>query len=109
MIVDTETTRNGHPVSRATLQGRAANRALRELRRRYYSEYYELYNAELDKLGIKRMPHNDRINTIKHLVDLSNQVDKLKALLAANNIEDVEFDEYRSWNYPKPKEQDDNE
>ena len=95
MIVDTETTRNGHPVSRATLQGRAANRALRELRRRYYSEYYELYNAELDKLGIKRMPHNDRINTIKHLVDLSNQVDKLKALLAANNIEVVEFEEDR--------------
>jgi len=36
MIVDTETTRSGHPVSRATLQGRAANRAMRELRRRYY-------------------------------------------------------------------------
>jgi type VI protein secretion system component VasK len=95
MIVDTETTRSGHPVSRATLQGRASNRALRELRRRYYSEYYELYNAELDKLGVKRMPYNDRINTIKHLVDLSNQVDKLKALLAANNIEVIEFEEDR--------------
>jgi type VI protein secretion system component VasK len=105
MIVDTETTRNGHPVSRATLQGRAANRAMRELRRRYYSEYYEIYTAELDKLGVKRLPYNDRINTIKQLVSLSNQVDKLKALLAANNIEVVEFEDDRSWNYPKPKEQ----
>ena len=79
-----ETTRNGHPVSRATLLGRASNRAMRELRRKYYGEYYAIYEAELDKLGIKRstIPHQARVNN-----NLANENARLKELLTQAGVQ----------------------
>lgn len=95
MIVNMETTRNGNPVSRSTLLGRAANRAMRELRRRYYSEYYKIYTDELDKLGIKRLPNNYKPSNLQEILNLTNEVNRLKELLVANGIEVIEFEEDR--------------
>jgi hypothetical protein len=70
--------------SRSQLLNLAGNRALRELRRRYYKEYYEIYEAELDKLGVKRssIPYQARVNN-----HLANENARLKELLAQAGVE----------------------
>ena len=70
--------------SRAQLLNLASNRALRELRRKYYEEYYAIYDAELDKLGVKRVnvPHQVRNN-----LRLANENARLKELLAQAGVE----------------------
>lgn len=80
------TTKNGQPATRQTLMGRATNRAMRELRRRHYSEYYQIYCDELDKLGVRSMPTSGQMKA-QQIVSLLNEVEMLKQLLAENNIE----------------------
>ncbi len=85
------TTRSGHSASRSTLLGRATNRAMRELRRRHYPEYYQIYSNECDLLGIGKAHTPVKIMTAQ-IADLTNEVNKLKELLKHNNIEVIEFD-----------------
>ena len=94
MTSSIDTTRNGHPISRQTLLGRAANRAMRELRRRHYPEYYQIYSAECAKLDLGRAKTPTQI-AAESILKLTNEVNSLKAILAAHKIEVIEFEEDR--------------
>ena len=70
--------------SRSQLLNLESNRALRELRRKYYAEYCSIYEAELEKLGImrKNIPHQTRVNH-----HLANENARLKELLTQAGVQ----------------------
>jgi hypothetical protein len=87
---------------RCSLSTRASN----VIKNRYFDEYQEVYWKLLREHGLKPT------NNSNHMLSLTEENRKLKekiSVMIARGAEVIEFEDDRSWNYPKPKEQDDNE
>jgi IS1 family transposase len=92
----------------AKLRSDLATKALHTIKARYMGEYQEVYHNLLDEHGLQ--PTKKTQHT--HLLWKENQKlrQMLKQMSAQGKVEVIEFEDDRSWNYPKPKEQeDDNE
>ena len=77
------------------LRSNLATRAAHTIKNKYIDEYQEVYYSLLDEYGLAPS------TKVKHMQVLWNENKKLKELLKEKGHE---------WNYPKPKEQeDDNE
>jgi hypothetical protein len=89
------------------LRSNLATRAAHTIKNKYIDEYQEVYYSLLDEYGLAPS------TKVKHMQVLWNENKKLKQMLkqmsAQGKVEVIEFEDDRSWNYPKPKEQDDNE
>jgi hypothetical protein len=88
---------------RCSLSTKASN----VIKNRYFDEYQEVYWKLLREHGLQPT------NNSNHMLLLTEENRKLKGMLKElsdnGGIDIIEFEDDRSWNYPKPKEQDDNE
>ena len=91
----------------ARLRSDLGTKTLHILKHKYMAEYQEIYHGLLAEHGLK--PTSNTRHT--HLIWQENQKLKemLKQMSAQGKVEVIEFEDDRSWNYPKPKEQDNNE
>jgi hypothetical protein len=91
----------------ARLRSDLATRAAHTIKAKYMSEYQEVYLTLLAEHGLQ--PTTRTRHT--HLIWQENQKlrQMLKQMSAQGKVEVIEFEDDRNWNYPKPKEQDDNE
>ena len=87
----------------ARLRSDLATKALHTIKARYMGEYQEVYLALLAEHGLQ--PTTKTQHT--HLIWQENQKlkQKLKQMSTQGKVEVIEFEDDRSWNYPKPKEQ----
>jgi hypothetical protein len=85
------------------LRSNLATRAAHTIKNKYIDEYQEVYYSLLDEYGLAPS------TKVKHMQVLWNENKKLKQMLkqmsAQGKVEVIEFEDDRSWNYPKPKEQ----
>jgi hypothetical protein len=72
-------TRHGKEMSRASIIGNCANRALSKLKTKYYTEYRSLYEQELMSAGIKFSFENQKL--------MERENNRLKELLKENGIQ----------------------
>ena len=91
----------------ARLRCSLATKAAHTIKNRHIDEYQEIYWDLLREHGLQPTSNTNRY------VMLAAENQKLKQMLkqmsAQGKVEVIEFEDDRSWNYPKPKEQDDNE
>jgi hypothetical protein len=87
----------------AKLRCSLATKASQVIKNRYITEYQEVYWNLLRDHGLQPTTNSN------HMVLLHEENKKLKevlkAMAAKGPVEVIEFEDDRSWNYPKPKEQ----
>ena len=87
----------------AKLRSDLATRALHAVKAKYMDEYQEIYYGLLNEHGLQPTTKTMHMHMIwkenKRLKEI------LKAMAAKGPVEVIEFEDDRSWNYPKPKEQ----
>jgi len=85
------------------LRSSLATKAAHTIKNKYIDEYQEVYYSLLHEHGLAPS------TKVKHMQVLWEENRKLKEVLkslaAQGPVEVIEFEDDRSWNYPKPKEQ----
>jgi hypothetical protein len=85
------------------LRSTLATRAAHTIKNKYIDEYQEVYYSLLEEYGLAPS------TKVKHMQVLWQENKRLKevlkAMAAKGPVEVIEFEDDRSWNYPKPKEQ----
>jgi hypothetical protein len=71
--------RNGKELTRASMLGACANRAVSRLKRKYYEEYRQYYEEELNAAGITFNAENQKL--------LMRENIKLKELLKQQGVQ----------------------
>ena len=87
----------------AKLRCSLATKASHIIKNRYVTEYQDVYWDLLREHGLQPTTNSN------HMVLLHEENKRLKevlkAMAAKGPVEVIEFEDDRSWNYPKPKEQ----
>ena len=91
----------------AKLRCSLATKASQVIKNRHINEYQEVYWGLLRDHGLQ--PTTNRSHMLLLHEENRRLKEVLKAMAAKGPVEVIEFEDDRSWNYPKPKEQDDNE
>lgn len=85
------------------LRSKLAMQAAYVIKNKYIDEYQEVYYSLLHDHGLTPSAK------VKHMQVLWEEnrrlKEVLKAMAAQGPVEVIEFEDDRSWNYPKPKEQ----
>ena len=87
----------------AKLRSSLATKASQVIKNRYINEYQEVYWGLLRDHGLQ--PTTNRSHMLLLHEENRRLKEVLKAMAAKGPVEVIEFEDDRSWNYPKPKEQ----
>ena len=87
----------------AKLRCNLATKAAQVIKNRYINEYQEVYWGLLRDHGLQ--PTTSRSHMLLLHEENKKLKEILKAMAAKGPVEVIEFEDDRSWNYPKPKEQ----